>query len=102
VTDGCEIRRIYFQIGKIDCVTETFSVNEKFCKESGFAFGDKDSFNSKGGWSGLNTALGTSMTLVLSLWDDHLAKILWLDSTYSTKDCSSWPLRNLDWCSRRR
>lgn len=32
----------------------------------------------------MSKALGAGMTLVMSVWDDHYANMLWLDSTYPT------------------
>jgi cellulose 1,4-beta-cellobiosidase len=32
----------------------------------------------------MSKALGAGMTLVMSIWDDHYANMLWLDSTYPT------------------
>lgn len=32
----------------------------------------------------MSSALGAGMTLVMSVWDDHYANMLWLDSTYPT------------------
>ena len=37
----------------------------------------------------MGEALDDGMVLVMSLWDDYDAKMLWLDSTYPT-DKSSW------------
>lgn len=35
-----------------------------------------------GGFDQLNTALRVPMVLVMSIWDDHYANMLWLDSIY--------------------
>ena len=32
----------------------------------------------------MSSALSGGMTLVMSVWDDHYANMLWLDSTYPT------------------
>jgi cellulose 1,4-beta-cellobiosidase len=48
------------------------------------AFGDNDSFTKHGGFRQLEQAIGKGMVLVLSLWDDHDANMLWLDSVYPT------------------
>ena len=34
--------------------------------------------------SSMSSALKAGMTLVMSVWDDHYANMLWLDSTYPT------------------
>ncbi|KFZ05855.1 hypothetical protein V501_07963 [Pseudogymnoascus sp. VKM F-4519 (FW-2642)] len=39
-------------------------------------------FMDKGGLAAMSAALAKPMVLVMSLWDDHAASMLWLDSTY--------------------
>merc|ERR1712096_172162 len=36
------------------------------------------------GMSNIDEAFGNGMVLVMSIWDDHYANMLWLDSTYPT------------------
>merc|ERR1719454_961418 len=45
-------------------------------------FGDNDDYTKKGGMKKMSDALGRGMVLVMSLWDDHAAQMLWLDSRY--------------------
>jgi hypothetical protein len=47
------------------------------------AFNEADSFESRGGLKAMGDAMGRGMVLVLSLWDDHAARMLWLDSQVS-------------------
>ncbi|MBE3048655.1 hypothetical protein IMZ48_40385, partial [Candidatus Bathyarchaeota archaeon] len=54
------------------------------CKAQKVAFGDEDVFNDKGGFAQFSEAVAGGMVLVMSLWDDHYANMLWLDSTYPT------------------
>lgn len=86
-----EVKRFYVQNGKVIPNSETTvagtkgnSLNADFCKNVKTAFGDTDYFNKHGGFSKMSEALGAGMTLVMSLWDDHYANMLWLDSTYPT------------------
>ncbi|KAF6806545.1 exoglucanase 1 precursor [Colletotrichum sojae] len=58
------------------------AVTPEFCSAQFKAFGDRDRFSEVGGWSKLNSALGGKWVLVMSLWDDHYANMLWLDSVY--------------------
>ncbi|KFY77696.1 hypothetical protein V499_02978 [Pseudogymnoascus sp. VKM F-103] len=58
------------------------SVTEDYCVAQRAAFGDNTSFMDKGGLATLSAALAKPMVLVMSLWDDHAANMLWLDSTY--------------------
>ncbi|EHK97530.1 putative 1,4-beta-D-glucan cellobiohydrolase B [Glarea lozoyensis 74030] len=86
-----EIKRFYVQNGvvipnsqsKIDGVTGN-SVTPAFCDAQKAAFGDNYSFKAQGGFPSMSSALNTGMTLVMSIWDDHYANMLWLDSTYPT------------------
>ncbi|OBT57087.1 hypothetical protein VE04_02177 [Pseudogymnoascus sp. 24MN13] len=57
-------------------------VTEDYCVAQRAAFGDNTSFMDKGGLATLSAALAKPMALVMSLWDDHAANMLWLDSTY--------------------
>lgn len=60
------------------------SLTPDFCKSQKTAFGDQDIFNQKGGFDQFAKALSGPMVLVMSLWGDHYANMLWLDSTYPT------------------
>ena len=96
-----EIRRFYVQNGELipnsmtsipAMKTQYNSITEPYCDAQKAAFGDNTSFQSKGGLSGMGSALGRgSMVLVMSLWDDHAVDMLWLDSTYPTTDSASTP-----------
>ncbi|AEO64066.1 glycoside hydrolase family 7 protein [Thermothielavioides terrestris NRRL 8126] len=84
-----EIKRFYVQDGKvIENANSTIpnnpgnSITPDFCKAQKVAFGDRDVFNEKGGFPQFSKAVQTPMVLVMSLWDDHYANMLWLDSTY--------------------
>ncbi|KAL0955417.1 hypothetical protein HGRIS_014910 [Hohenbuehelia grisea] len=91
--DLSEIRRIYVQDGKViqnsisnipSLTTQSSSLTDSFCDAQKTAFGDTNSFKSKGGLKGMGTAIGNGMVLVLSVWDDHAVNMLWLDSNYPT------------------
>lgn len=84
-----EIRRFYVQDGKIIANANSKipgvsgnSINDDFCEARVQAFGDPDDFNRKGGMIQMGKALDKPMVLVMSIWDDHAANMLWLDSTY--------------------
>ncbi|KAB5588948.1 Glycosyl hydrolase family 7 protein [Ceratobasidium theobromae] len=85
-----EIRRIYVQNGKVIQNSKTNisgmsaydSITEAFCTAQKTAFNDTNTFESKGGFTNLGKALDNGMVLVLSIWDDHAANMLWLDSDY--------------------
>ncbi|KIY53517.1 glycoside hydrolase [Fistulina hepatica ATCC 64428] len=46
------------------------------------ASGDTNSLEDRSGLAQLGRAFGDSMVLVLSLWNDHEANMLWLDGDY--------------------
>lgn len=93
-----EIKRFYVQGGQvipnsnstISGVTGN-SITPDFCKAQKTAFGDGDYFDQRGGFPQISKALGGPMVLVMSLWDDHYANMLWLDSTYPTDADPSTP-----------
>jgi cellulose 1,4-beta-cellobiosidase len=73
-----EIRQYYVQNGvkimqpnsTVSGLTGYNSITESMCKAQKTAFGDQNVFDQKGGLSGMNSALGKGMVLVMSLWDD--------------------------------
>jgi cellulose 1,4-beta-cellobiosidase len=93
-----EIKRFYVQNGKtipnsqskISGVTGN-SLTPDFCDAQKKAFGDTNTFDEKGGFSSMSEAMAGGMVLVMSLWDDHYADMLWLDSTYPTTKSASTP-----------
>ena len=94
-----EIRRFYVQDGKvipnsnvnIAGVDAVNSITDKFCSQQKTAFGDTNRFADKGGLKQMGAALKTGMVLALSLWDDHAANMLWLDSNYPLDRDASQP-----------
>lgn len=85
-----EIRRVYVQNGrviqnsnvKVPGVREYDSVTEQFCKDQKSTFGDLNDYSNKGGMAKMGAALEKGMVLVMSIWGDHFAHMLWLDSNY--------------------
>lgn len=84
-----EIKRFYVQNGKLIpnsqstiAGNEGNSITPAFCDAQKVAFGDRDTFKEQGGFPSMSDALGKGMVLVMSLWDDHYANMLWLDSTF--------------------
>lgn len=63
-------------------VTGYNSITDAYCKVQKAAFGDEPDFQAKGGLAAMGKALAGGMVLVMSLWDDYYANMLWLDSTY--------------------
>ncbi|TDZ41251.1 Exoglucanase 1 [Colletotrichum trifolii] len=57
-------------------------ITPEFCEAQFSVFGERDRFNEVGGYPQLNAALEIPMVLVMSIWSDHYANMLWLDSSY--------------------
>jgi len=86
-----EIKRFYVQGGKVIPNSQSTianvtgnSLTTAFCDAQKAAFGDNYTFKQHGGFPSMSSALSGGMTLVMSIWDDHYANMLWLDSTYPT------------------
>ncbi|KAF6810005.1 cellulose -beta-cellobiosidase [Colletotrichum plurivorum] len=58
------------------------SVSGEFCDAVKDVFGDSGKFQEVGGLPQMADALSKPMVLVMSLWDDAFANMLWLDSAY--------------------
>jgi len=97
--DLTEIRRIYVQNGKVIPnsmstnlrTTQYNVVNDAFCAAAKTTFGDNNDFARKGGMKRMGDAMNDGLVLVMSLWDDHAAHMLWLDSNYPTNASASTP-----------
>jgi len=86
-----EIRRLWVQNGKVikNAMTNVpgmskayNSITDDMCADQKKAMGDTNSFMTAGGMKGMGEAMSRGMVLVMSLWDDHYAHMLWLDSAY--------------------
>ncbi|TVY27219.1 putative 1,4-beta-D-glucan cellobiohydrolase, partial [Lachnellula hyalina] len=94
-----EIKRFYVQDGVVIPNSESTipgisgnSVNDEFCVDQKAVFNDTDSFNDKGGFTSMTEGMSAGMVLVLSLWDDYYANMLWLDSTSYPVDAAAGTL----------
>lgn len=95
-----DIRRFYVQNGKV--IPNSYSsfaqapgnsITDHFCSEAKSLFQDVNDFERKGGLKVMGEALNRGMVLVFSLWDDPLANMLWLDSTYPVGSAKPGALR---------
>jgi len=85
-----EVRRFYIQDGKtiqtpglpVGNGGTHDSLSEGFCEAERDMMQDGTNFLDKGGFDNTDKAFETGMVLALSMWDDHEANMLWLDSTY--------------------
>ena len=84
------IERVYVQNGKviqnsktdIKGIDTTNKITDGFCKQQKTAFGDTDSFESRGGLKTMGDSFSRGMVLVMSIWDDYAAEMRWLDAPY--------------------
>merc|ERR1712232_720313 len=60
------------------------SITTEFCQDWVDTTKDGTNFIQKGGFDAVDKALEQGVVLVMSLWDDHFANMLWLDSIYPT------------------
>ncbi|RFU25898.1 hypothetical protein B7463_g10441, partial [Scytalidium lignicola] len=68
------------------------SITEDYCVAQKTVFGDTNDYDAHGGFASMTAAMKAGMVLVLSLWDDYYADMLWLDSVaYPTDGDPSQP-----------
>merc|ERR1711988_1570525 len=60
------------------------TITEDFCSDWVAVTQDGTNFLERGGLDAVEKAIDAGVVLVMSLWDDHYANMLWLDSTYPT------------------
>ena len=88
VQDGKVIRNSVTDIAGID---DTRKITDAYCKQQKTAFGDTDSFESRGGLSAMGQAFERGMVLVMSVWVDYAAGMRWLDAPYLADKGKSKP-----------
>ncbi|KAL1799481.1 hypothetical protein ACET3X_003518 [Alternaria dauci] len=87
-----EIKRFYVQNGKVISNPEPTipgmkgnSITQEWCNTQKEVFQEEIyPFNEFGGMASMGRGMNLGMVLVMSLWDDHYANMLWLDSSYPT------------------
>jgi cellulose 1,4-beta-cellobiosidase len=91
-SDLKELKRFYVQGGTVFSNPEPTipgmsgnSITQEWCDTQKTVFNEEIyPFNEFGGMASMGKGMGLGMVLVMSLWDDHYANMLWLDSTYPT------------------
>ena len=93
-----EIRRLWVQNGIVIQSSNVTvgghkynSVSDSFCNAQKQEFGDPNDYEKRGGDKTMGESLAQGMVLALSLWDDHAAYMLWLDSDYPLNKSPSSP-----------
>lgn len=81
-----EIRRFYVQDGKEIPNSKADlghdSLTDETCEAQKQHWAEENMFADNGGMKSMGAAMDRGMVLVLSIWDDTAAHMLWLDSTY--------------------
>jgi len=83
-----EIKRLWKQNGKVfenpagHHLPDFNSLTNEFCDAAKDKFEDNPDFQRKGAMKNFGKSLERGQVLVMSLWDDHAAHMLWLDSNY--------------------
>jgi cellulose 1,4-beta-cellobiosidase len=88
--DLVEIKRLFVQNGKviqhanvnIPGLEKYNSITDAHCDAQKTVFDEPKAFQQHGGLKQMGKAMERGMVLVMSLWDDHYANMLWLDSDY--------------------
>jgi cellulose 1,4-beta-cellobiosidase len=89
-TDLKELKRFYVQNGKVISNPEPAvegmtgnSITQEWCNTQEKVFQEEFyPFNQHGGMASMGRAAAEGMVLVMSLWSDAYASMLWLDSSY--------------------
>merc|ERR1712243_302489 len=91
--DLVEIRRVYVQndvvmpnpaVKEQGPVKAYDSITDGYCHDIKDYYNDVQDFDKHGKLAGMGKALDRGMVFVMSLWDDHMAHMLWLDAIYPT------------------
>lgn len=88
--DLVEIKRLFVQNGKtidhaftnMDGLDNFNSLTDENCGKLKKFMGDHNDFQKHGGMKKMGESMKRGHVLVMSLWDDHYAHMLWLDSAY--------------------
>ncbi|CZR52247.1 probable cellulose 1,4-beta-cellobiosidase [Phialocephala subalpina] len=102
-----EIRRFYVQNGVVIPNSQSTvsgvegnSLSDSWCAAQKTAFGDQNVFATKGGLKTMGDSLKKGMVLVMSVWDDHTANMLWLDAPYPPEKDAAAPGVSRGTCGR--
>jgi cellulose 1,4-beta-cellobiosidase len=76
-----EVRQFYTQQGNV-ILPPASSITDVSAAKQAVLFGEVDDFGEYGGMASLNRDLSRGLVLVISIWDDGLTGMRWLDSTF--------------------
>ena len=93
------LKQFFVQGGqRIDIPTPTHAglpdsneINAELCDVLFDTFTDYDRYTEVGGWTAMADALAQPQVLVLSIWADHYANMLWLDGHWPREANASDP-----------
>ncbi|KAJ8518567.1 hypothetical protein ONZ45_g4390 [Pleurotus djamor] len=97
--DLVEIRRKYVQgnvvyensFATFPTLSQYNSISDDFCVAQKTLFGDNHYYNTNGATTKMGQSIANGMVLIMSLWSDHAAHMLWLDSDYPLDKSPSEP-----------
>ncbi|KAG8749874.1 hypothetical protein FRC11_010951 [Ceratobasidium sp. 423] len=78
-------------VSTIAGLTEFDSITDDFCAAQKTVFEDTNVYGQKGGMTTMDKSFQAGVVLVMSIWDDHAAHMLWLDSNYPPDRDASKP-----------
>ena len=93
-------QKIYFPQTNVSGLDPYASITNTNCGNQKKVFGEPQTFANKGGMKAMGEAFNRGMVLVMSLWDDHDANMLWLDSDYPLEKNPNDPGVKRGPCSR--
>jgi cellulose 1,4-beta-cellobiosidase len=67
---------------KYDGVPNSSQITQEFCDNIFNVFTEHDRYTEVGGWPAMVDALSVPHVLVMSIWADHYANMLWLDGAW--------------------
>lgn len=65
------------------------NITDDYCSTVFDVFEDRNRYEEVGGWAALTDALSNPMVLVMSIWADNYANMLWLDSSYPVDEAGT-------------
>jgi cellulose 1,4-beta-cellobiosidase len=99
-----EVKQFYTQNGKTiehpmyNVNGNTYNdISDDYCNDWVATTKDGTNFEEKGGLGAVEKAIDAGVVLVMSLWDDHFANMLWLDATFPVGSTDPGALRG--YCS---
>ncbi|KAG9249822.1 exoglucanase [Emericellopsis atlantica] len=82
---------IEMPVPTFDGLPDSSEITADFCDNVFDVFDTRSRYSEVGGWSAMEEALSTPLVLVMSIWADNYANMLWLDGLYPRDSDPSEP-----------